>query len=123
MASKYLMNNSNSLGTTSATVFHLNETIIEAADAVIGGLILDKAAITWMYSILNLQYICQEPLSRYKSDVEGVAVYDWTVKSQLVGNFKSDERTGNCISQDKVQAIENLYTSNKTDSRRCNNDG
>ena len=42
--------------------------------AVIGGLILDKAAITWMYSILNLQYICQEPVSRYKSD-QGKILY------------------------------------------------
>ena len=107
------MNNSNSLGTTSATVSHLNEIIIEAADAIVGGLILDKAAITWMYSILNLQYICREPLSRYKSDTEGVAVYDWAVKSQLVGNFKSDERTDNRISQDKVLAIKNLHISNK----------
>jgi KaiC/GvpD/RAD55 family RecA-like ATPase len=55
--------NSNNNGAFSATSVNVDETIIEAADAIIGGLLLDKAAITWMYDILDLQYF---PLRRHK---------------------------------------------------------
>jgi hypothetical protein len=61
------MNNSSKNGAFSATSASVDETIIEAADAIIGGLILDKAAITWMYDILDLQYF---PLRRHKLIVQ-----------------------------------------------------
>ena len=63
MTSQFMYDNISKNSAFSATSVNVDETIIEAADAIVGGLILDKAAITWMYDILDLQYF---PLRRHK---------------------------------------------------------
>ena len=58
--------NYNKNGTNSAK---FDETIIEAANAIIGGLLFDHNAIGWMYDILDLQYF---PLRHQKLIVQAI---------------------------------------------------
>lgn len=69
MASKVTMNYSSKNGAFSATSVNVDKTVIEAGDTIIGGLLLDKAAINWMYDILNLRDLL---LRRHKFIVQAI---------------------------------------------------